>query len=524
MTQCLRVRSGLFGLAVLLAVALWSAGAHAQSGQTRVALPAKPIHYAVKARSVTETARDLEMLLNVSVRLRLTRETISGNWGGRNAAQFLTAFAESLEADWYFDGTHVHLVPQSERETLRLRFVNEFQAQSFLRLLRDNAWPGSGLEAEVVRAQRTEVAGPHWWLERARALHRMFDTQHTRIVSVDPESREGVMIFGLRHAWADDKELKFGDKLIKVPGVAQLLRSVVNDRVAPAVPQPSGTAAPAARPATAAGFVEITADVRLNAVLIRDAISNFYYYHSIIGGLDTPAKMVMLDAYIIDVSKSRLKDFGIDWQVAEGDYTGGFGVPGAPREQTLNFNFGTGAALSSVLTDSGVLARARFLQTDGDSTIVSVPSVLTLDNQEAIFSTTETFYARVTGERVAELIPVRAETELRVTPHILTAGDGTPAVQLLVSIKDGSIDSSEQAMVDALPRVTTHYLTTQAIVRKGQSLVVGGQVVSRNVESLVRVPVLSWLPIVGLLFQQRRDEVREYVRIFIIQPRFAPNL
>lgn len=506
------------GLVLLLVLWLWpSAPAAAQ-------LPNKPIHYAVKARSAAETAKDLEMLLNVGVRLMLGETIISGSWGGRSAAQFLNAFADSLRADWYFDSAHVHFVPQSERQELRLRFANEFQGRSFLRLLRDNAWPGSGLDADLTTEKSVHVSGPRWWVARARSLHRMFDKQHTRIVSVDADSRMGVMIFGLRHAWADDKELKFGEKLIQVPGVAQLLRSIVNDQSPPDVMQPRGTAAAAPRPPAPGAFVEITADVRLNAVLIRDAISNFYYYHSIIGGLDTPAKMVMLDAYIIDVSKTRLKDFGIDWQIAQGDATGGFGVPGGPREQTLNFNFGTGAALSSVLTDSGVLARARFLQTDGDSSIVSVPSVLTLDNQEAIFSTTETFYARVSGERVAELIPVRAETELRVTPHILTAGDGTPAVQLLVSIKDGSIDSSEQAMVDALPRVTTHYLTTQAIVRKGQSLVVGGQVVSRNVESLVRVPLLSWLPIVGLLFQQRRDEIREYVRIFIIQPRFAPNL
>ena len=517
-------RTGKTGCALMLGLALcWvgnSGGWNAQAAE----LPTKPIHYAVKQRTPAETAKDLEMLLDVDVRLMLSDAPISGNWGGRTAAQFLTAFAASLEADWYFDGVHVHFVPQSERGKLALRFVNEYQGHSFLRLLRDNAWPGSGLEAELTAEAAADVRGPRWWLARAENLHRMFDKQHTRIVSMNPQSQTGVMIFGLRHAWADDKELKFGDKLIKVPGVAQLLRSIVNDRLPPDVPAPSGTARTAPRPMSSGAFVEITADVRLNAVLIRDAISNFYYYHSIIGGLDTPAKMVMLDAYIIDVSKSRLKDFGVDWQVAQGDYTGGFGVPGAAREQTLNFNFGTGAALSSVLTDSGVLARARFLQTDGDSSIVSVPSVLTLDNQEAIFSTTETFYARVTGERVAELIPVRAETELRVTPHILTDGDGTPAVQLLVSIKDGSIDSSDQAMVDALPRVTTHYLTTQAIVRKGQSLVVGGQVVSRNVESLVRVPLLSWLPIVGLLFQQRRDEIREYVRIFIIQPRFSPNL
>ena len=67
-----------------------------------------------------------------------------------------------------------------------------------------------------------------------------------------------------------------------------------------------------------------------------------------------------------------------------------------------------------------------------------------------VLDLSQTFYVRVMGERVADLVPISTGTLLKVTPRLIRDGDKR-LVQLIVDIEDGSVQDKLQ--VDSLPTV-----------------------------------------------------------------------
>ena len=227
---------------------------------------------------------------------------------------------------------------------------------------------------------------------------------------------------------------------------------------------------------------------------------------------------------IVDVAKNHIDDLGIDWRARKGRNAVGFGDLGQNlTEGAVAFSFGLGGlptALSSNL--SGVLAKIRFLETKGESRIVSRPSVLTMDNLEAIINTTRRFFVRVSGYQDSSLYPVEAGTTLRVTPHIIHPSrdnDQTPHIRLFISIEDGAVDSAASAQVDGVPAIQENKVNTQAVIEQGESLLIGGHIHTTKSDLTTRVPILGYLPLIGHLFSSQRVEEREFVRLFIIRPR-----
>jgi type III secretion protein C len=156
------------------------------------------------------------------------------------------------------------------------------------------------------------------------------------------------------------------------------------------------------------------------------------------------------------------------------------------------------------------------LEKQGQARIQSRPAVLTLDNLGALLNLSETFYVRVTGERYASVSPVTAGTSLRVTPRLIT---GEPAsIQLAIDIEDGQIQDRQ---IDTLPTVRRSTVSTQAIVRHSESLLIAGYSTDQAVETLQKVPVLGDLPAVGPLFRSQIKTTQKRERLFLIRPRLV---
>jgi type III secretion protein C len=170
------------------------------------------------------------------------------------------------------------------------------------------------------------------------------------------------------------------------------------------------------------------------------------------------------------------------------------------------------------------LAQIRALETRGDSEILTVPSVVTLNNLEATFSARQSFYVKVSGNQDASLTQVTAETLLKVTPLVAQAetrpGNGSDRrIRLLISVQDGTVDASTSAVVDNLPRTLENQISTQAVVRGGDTLVIGGQVVRKRVNRVSGIPIIKDIPILGALTNSRSDDFEQYVRVYVVRPR-----
>jgi type III secretion protein C len=111
--------------------------------------------------------------------------------------------------------------------------------------------------------------------------------------------------------------------------------------------------------------------------------------------------------------------------------------------------------------------------------------------------------------------PVTAGTTLNVTPRSL-AEDNDQMVQLTIDIEDGQIQST---LLNGLPRVTRSSVSTQAIVRSNDTLLIAGHTQDQTVDNSQKVPGLGDIPVFGALFSSKSLSVQRRERLFMIKPR-----
>ncbi|HSW08472.1 type III secretion system outer membrane ring subunit SctC [Aquabacterium sp.] len=400
------------------------------------------------------------------------------------------------------------------------------------------------------------VSGPPDYVRRIEQTLALLPTQGAGGLQV--------AVYRLRHASVDDRTMMFRDREITTPGLATVLRNLINGagggasdvlvslatplrtvaETSPTTVANAGAAAvpgstAAAQGATAAGAAparssrpaasrtpSIQADSRLNALIVQDTPERLPLYERLVAVLDVPTPLIEIEALIIDINATRLDELGITWGGRNGTLALGFGNPAATLAQgALSVvSGGRGVTPTTVSQDTGnyLVARIRALETQGEAQIQSRPSVLTVDNAGALIDLSETFYIRTQGERVATVTPVTVGTTLRVTPRVVEAGDGQPrSVRLVVDIEDGAI---QDRTVDTLPTVRRSVVSTQALVDEDATLLIGGYRSDQKVSNDERIPVLGAIPLVGALFSTRSHDVQKRERLFMIRPRVVAPL
>lgn len=381
------------------------------------------------------------------------------------------------------------------------------------------------------------VSGPPDYVRRLE--------QTLALLPVQAPGGQQVAVYRLRHASVDDRTMMFRDREITTPGLATVLRNLINgggsgasevlvQLAAPlrtvaetSAPAPAGAAsaaaaaAPAARPTRAARAPSIQADSRLNALVVQDTPERLPLYEKLIAVLDVPTPLIEIEALIIDINATRMDELGITWGGRNGTVAFGFGNPAATLAQgALSLvSGGRNVTPTTVSQDTGnyLVARIRALESMGEAQIQSRPSVLTVDNAGALIDLSETFYIRTQGERVATVTPVTVGTTLRVTPRVVEPGDGQArSVRLVVDIEDGAI---QDRTVDTLPTVRRSVVSTQALVEEASTLLIGGYRTDQKVSNDERIPVLGQIPLLGALFSTRTNDVQKRERLFMIRPR-----
>ncbi len=292
---------------------------------------------------------------------------------------------------------------------------------------------------------------------------------------------------------------------------------------APAGPAAAGSTPPAMRPQSSTDMAgdarvrtpSIQSDSRLNALIIQDLPERMPLYERLIAQLDVPTPLIEIEAMIIDINSERVKELGINWAVRANGVSIGLGPTSAqPSSGTFGLSYNGSSSTLSESAGVQLLAQIRLLESQGEARIQSRPSILTLENIGALIDLSETFYVRVLGERVASVSPVTAGTSLRVNPRLIEQAEA--AIQMTIDIEDGQIQDRQ---IDALPTVRRSAVSTQAIVRQSEALLIAGYSSDQNIDNAQKVPLLGDIPVVGALFSTRSRVVQKRERLFLIRPR-----
>jgi general secretion pathway protein D len=276
--------------------------------------------------------------------------------------------------------------------------------------------------------------------------------------------------------------------------------------------------------AFAAGGAVIQADTASNALVIRAPEPVYNNLRAVIERLDTRRAQVFVEALIVEVSADKAAEFGIQWQVLTGanksnvQGIGGtnFGARGSGTNiidasanlgsvgQGLNLGIINGTVRIpglGVISNLGLLVRA--LQNDSNANILSTPTLLTLDNEEARivvgqnvpFITGQYATTGTTGTVQPFQTIERRDVGLvlRVRPQITEGG----AVRLGIYQEVSRVQDTSSAG----PILSKRALESTVVVDDNQIVVLGGLIQDSLTDGTQKLPYAGDVPVLGSLFR-----------------------
>jgi general secretion pathway protein D len=323
-------------------------------------------------------------------------------------------------------------------------------------------------------------------------------------------------------------------------------------------PAAGGTAATSAS-SGGASTATIQAHEEDNALVISAPPAVFRSLQSVIRELDIRRAQVLIEAVIAEVADETAHEIGVQWQVPAGDSShvvGGTNFTGNSAGNniltaTAGLNNASGAAVTvgnglqlgylSAITLNGknilnLGALISALSSSSKNNILATPSVLTLDNQEAMIKvaqevpfltgsyTTNTGSSTTVGSGGAtnstgignpfQTIQRKdVGLTLTVTPHISFGTD----VRLDIHQEVSSIAPPVQGAVDLV--TSKRELKTTVLVKDDSLLVLGGLISDNLKDSVQKVPGLGDIPLLGNLFRYRSDDNQKQDLMIFLHPR-----
>ena len=308
------------------------------------------------------------------------------------------------------------------------------------------------------------------------------------------------------------------------------------------LPQPTGNNSAA----FTAGGATVYADSAINALVISAPTATYNNLRAVIEQLDVRRAQVFVEALIVEVQADRAAEFGIQWQGLDGlnrSGTQGFGGTsfGSASSNPTNNILGVannptavGQGLSAGLIrgavtiagkqylNLGLLARA--LQSDVSANVLSMPTLLALDNEEARFSGGQTVpvltgqYANSGSNNSVTPFATFDRKEvgliLRVKPMITEGG----SIRLQLYQEVSSVAPSTISGVDTvgLSTFNKRVLETSVLADDGQIVVLGGLLQEGFTNDQEKVPVLGDVPGLGQLFRyDTRKRTKTNLMIFL---------
>ena len=264
----------------------------------------------------------------------------------------------------------------------------------------------------------------------------------------------------------------------------------------------------------------ITVDTRTSTLILNDLRHHVNDMLEAIKILDIPTPQVLIEAKIVEISKSFTQELGIQWGLT------GEVISSAPGSLAINgsTNANTAADGSAFLVDlrqstdiaggsvsgfdlllGGLLpgldlnVRLEALEKQGKGRILSSPKVTTADNKEARIRSGKQIPYQVTSAEGNSIQFVDAELSLTVTPHVTSDN----SVYMVIDATKNAADFTQ--LVGTVPTITTKETHTEVLVGNGDTTVLGGIYESASTENKKAVPFLSKIPLLGFLFKSFAD-------------------
>ena len=294
------------------------------------------------------------------------------------------------------------------------------------------------------------------------------------------------------------------------------------------------------------GDVKVTADEGTNSLIITASPKDYETLEKLVlSKLDIPRRQVYLEAVVMELSVNKSRTIGVSGNLGNsfnvfGNNIGAFGsilptfpsaissiagasggaAGGIASERTISFTDSTG----STVEIPAVSAIIQALQSDTDVNVLSTPSILTLDNQEAEISVGNEVgvpgTTTIGSSGVSSTSVTREDTgvKLKITPQVSESN----TVRLKIEQEITDIVGAADPVLG--PTFTKRFVSTVVVANDKQTIVIGGLIDDSQTVATNKVPLLGDIPVLGNLFRNRitakeKTNIIVFITPYIIRER-----
>ena len=270
---------------------------------------------------------------------------------------------------------------------------------------------------------------------------------------------------------------------------------------------------------------QFTINKELNAIVAIATPTDMKQIENLINSLDIEKPQVYVKALILEVSKNKIKDLGTQLGV-EGGISGSSGLytmaaklggPSVAISSTIASSLSGG--LGTLKSGLALGATLHLLNTYGASKVLSEPSLICLNNKAStiyIGSTVSVLTSAVSGSTSTSETKNSYKREnigltLKVKPRISSDNKVALDVALVAEEAKGSLNSDR-------PITSKRQLSTNAIVKSGESVILGGLSKQTLYTSENKVPLFGDIPVLGYLFKYKTTTKDDTDLMILITP------
>ena len=273
-----------------------------------------------------------------------------------------------------------------------------------------------------------------------------------------------------------------------------------------------------------------------NALIVRDTESKIGVMKQLIDGLDLEVPQVQIEARIVQADTTYSRSLGVQWGVQNVNLLSGgavanfkSGTTGAFGAQTSNFLVNLPATVGGLTSTPGVgftIGKADGALLDmrlsagellGLSKVIAAPKVTTLDKREAKISQGESIPFQTTSLQGTQTTFVDANLELNVTPQITSRDPKEVGKQIMMKVR-ATRNAVGARSNPAGPSIDRREANTQVLIRDGETMVIGGVFIDQQTNSVIGIPYLSRIPVLGWLFKSKSEAVAKQELLIFLTP------
>lgn len=244
-------------------------------------------------------------------------------------------------------------------------------------------------------------------------------------------------------------------------------------------------------------------------------------------------KQVLIDVSILSVELSEEKYTGVDWTKfdltlgSEGTFSNTYINDRPEFSKLADIDSNLNVVNSAVFTMTGLI---DFLNTNGDTKVVSSPKVLSMNNQQALITVGDNINYRIPEESSDSDANTQDITYtnysifigvlLNITPQITEENEIILRINPAVSDFKYAEDKIKQEKArEIAPDTREKKLSTVVKVKNGNTIILGGLITDTTENDSSNVPILSEIPLLGNAFKHEGISKSTSELIFVITPR-----